>query len=299
MVQILPNNEKPSFSQRLNLGMEALNNLNNQFLQEKKAAQLQQQENEALKRYGIEAQGLTPEMKAKAFQSTLDLQKDKSMYERDRASKIQDQMIEESNKINLENLKFQNLQKLQNEKYDYETKLIGSKPQDTTSKKYEDELKQREETKKTAQSAFNNSARILKKGNIGRGSGIYSYFDNNVARDTGEFNTAVAGLEAMLVDMVSRGALSDSRFEYITKTILPKSTDSDAEIEGKLKSLAEILGLDPSALVGGKAGAIMNEPNEKPTKKLDAKAMGEIRRLSGNDKNEAKRIAKKMGYIIE
>jgi len=48
--------------------------------------------------------------------------------------------------------------------------------------------------------------------------------------------------------MVSRGTLSKDRFNYITQYLLPTTTDRDAEIQGKLEGLAEILGLDTSSL---------------------------------------------------
>jgi len=131
---------------------------------------------------------------------------------------------------------------------------------DFLEKKEQKERPQRE-TRETAQRSFDDAATILKKGNLGRGSGIKGFFGGKTARDVGAFNTAVGGLEAMLVDMVSRGTLSNSRFQYITETLLPKSNDTQSAIKGKLESLASILGLDPGSL-----GIEKKEPKIPPPK---------------------------------
>jgi len=94
MVQILPNNEKPSFSQRLNLGMEALNNLNNQFLQEKKAAQLQQQENLAAEKMGVNLSGFNdPKTRQMLLEQSIKAQNDKT--------KLQGESVEDLNRYNV------------------------------------------------------------------------------------------------------------------------------------------------------------------------------------------------------
>jgi hypothetical protein len=146
-------------------------------------------------------------------------------------------------------------QKLKNEtelpKKGKELKQEIAKPKSATEAKEQKEHAEMERVKETGQKSFNGIVKLLKKGNIGRGSNILSYFGGETARDTGEFQSLSGGLESMLVDMVSRGALSNSRFEYITQTLLPKPTDSQAEIEGKLSGLAQILGLDTSELEGG------------------------------------------------
>jgi hypothetical protein len=144
--------------------------------------------------------------------------------------------------LDLETLKGQNKLILENDRW--------------TGKKLLEDIKKvhnsasENQIKETGQKAFDIAANTLKKGNLGIGSGIYSAFGGETARDTGEFQTALGGLEAMLVDMVSRGTLSNARFQYITQDLLPKPTDSQNTIKGKLTSLASILNLDPSALTG-------------------------------------------------
>lgn len=118
----------------------------------------------------------------------------------------------------------------------------------------------------TAQKSFNGMAELLKKRNLGLGSGIRAtVFGGETAKDIGEFQSLSGGLEAILVDMVSRGTLSESRFNYITKYLLPNSEDRDKTIEGKLKGLSEILGLDASSLnLSEKAKETKDEKGRPP-----------------------------------
>lgn len=157
----------------------------------------------------------------------------------------------------------------------------------------EEEAKQ---IKHIGQESFNGIAKLLNKGNVGKGSGFLSYFGGKTAEDTGEFLSLTGGIESMMVDMVSRGTLSNVRFQYITDTLLPKPTDTQAEIKGKLKGLSQILGLDASELDGGKE---KEESNVKGTKVLDSQALMKISKQAKGDKEKAKKIARKMGYIIE
>lgn len=83
MIQVIQEKKKPSFGEKINMGLESLNNLNNQFLQEKKAAMLKEQENEALKRFGIDASGYSPEMKEKAFQAKLNQNEEERKHNRE------------------------------------------------------------------------------------------------------------------------------------------------------------------------------------------------------------------------
>lgn len=130
-----------------------------------------------------------------------------------------------------------------------ESKLLENREQ----QKMEEKQKKERMPFETAQRSFNIMSQLLKKGNLGVGSGILgSAIGGERAKDVAQFTSATGGLEAMLVDMVSRGALSDSRFKYITQTLLPKPGDRDKEIEGKMIALADMLGLDSSELTGNK-----------------------------------------------
>lgn len=140
-------------------------------------------------------------------------------------------------------------------------KMQGNEPKEPSvaEKKFAKEQEDEANVRRTAQTSFNTLNRLLKRGNVGFGSSaIGSVIGGDYARDVGEFQTAAGGLEAMLVDMVSRGTLSNSRFEYITENLLPKPTDRQATIEGKLKALGDLLGLEVederSSSVGMKPG---------------------------------------------
>jgi hypothetical protein len=109
------------------------------------------------------------------------------------------------------------------------------------------------QTREMGQKAFNQMASILNKENVGpiaKGKSLIPFIGSKEAEDIGKFGSLTGGLESMLVEMVNKGTLSNTRFNYITETLLPKPTDRIDTIRGKLKGLAEILGLDASALEG-------------------------------------------------
>ncbi len=114
------------------------------------------------------------------------------------------------------------------------------------------EVKEAEEARQLAkkQEPFNKLVDLLEKGNVGRGSGAHpgALLGGETAEDIGEFESLTGALEGALVKEVNKGALSNTRFKYITDTLLPKSGDTQATIRGKLKGLAATLGLDASRL---------------------------------------------------
>jgi hypothetical protein len=116
-----------------------------------------------------------------------------------------------------------------------------------------------EQEKETAQTAFNEMANLLNKGNLGLGSGIKSsIFGGQTASDVGQFRSLSGALESILVKMVNKGTLSNTRFNYIKDELLPKPTDRDETIKGKMIGLSKILNLDPSSLG-------IEEENKKPS----------------------------------
>ncbi len=131
------------------------------------------------------------------------------------------------------------------------------------------EMKQKKESdeeKNIAQTAFNEMADLLKGGRLGLGSETKaSIFGGKSAQDVGQFKSLAGALEGILVKMVSKGTLSNSRFKYIVEELLPKPNDRDATIKGKLKGLSTILGLDPSALEKQQQNSQSKEQsNERP-----------------------------------
>lgn len=146
----------------------------------------------------------------------------------------------------------------------YEDELLQIKREELGMKK-----KSEGQDLRVAQKAYNRMAELLKKGNIGYGSGIYALTGGKTAEDIGEFSSLSGALESILKDKVSKGVLSKDRFNYIVETLLPKPTDRQATIKGKLKGLAEILELDSSVLGD-------EEIPEKPSKSKKKESLADI-----------------------
>lgn len=119
--------------------------------------------------------------------------------------------------------------------------------------------KEEDENKEITQNAYNHLVDLIPK--VGFGTGALSVFGGENAKSLGEFTSLTGALESLLVERVNRGALSNTRFTYITSTLLPKATDTQNEIRGKLKGLAVILDLDDSKLTG-------KSSNKKETKDI-------------------------------
>jgi hypothetical protein len=143
--------------------------------------------------------------------------------------------------MQMEALKNKFASQLQGEKFGFENEATGNK--------LRGEQEQKEASKKITQGAFDRIAQLIPK--VGKGSGVLGMFGGKQAEHTGEFTSLTGALEAHLVDMVNKGTLSNTRFKYITETLLPKPTDTQDEIKGKMKGLAQILDLDPSVLGSG------------------------------------------------
>lgn len=238
-IQIIKENRKPTtverFNQAFGKAVQTAGQFGNAIGQKKRNDAQMKKENEFAKGMGIDLEGVSPENRKKFFESATAHQQDLEMQKK----------------------KYEFEENMQKQKYGLEgdladkaAKLKGPSKEETASK----------EAQEVGQKAFNGMAKLLKRGNLGRGSGIMSVFGGKTAKESGEFTSLSGGLEAMLVDKVSRGTLSNTRFDYIKNNLLPTSTDSDAVIEGKLTGLAEILGLDASELTGNKASGKGNKP---------------------------------------
>lgn len=191
---------------------------------------------------GIKGEGLSDEFRQKILQSYLEGKKQQQQF-----------------KYDLEKQK--ELKRLERENEEYKQKNAPSKPKSPTELKEEEN----ERVHQTGQEAFDSMVSLLNKGNLGLGSDISSIFSNATREDIGEFTSLTGALEAVLVDMVSRGTLSNTRFNYIKNDLLPKSSDSDAKIKGKLKGLAKILKFDDSSLTGKSS-----KKSEKTIEMMDA-----------------------------
>ncbi len=125
---------------------------------------------------------------------------------------------------------------------------VRSKAVEKILKPNKEAIKATEEkkSKDVTQKAFNGLAALIPK--VGLSGIVTSKLGGDTAQSYAEFTSLTGALEAQLVEQVNRGALSNTRFKYITETLLPKPDDTQAVIKGKLTGLATILELDPAAL---------------------------------------------------
>jgi hypothetical protein len=155
---------------------------------------------------------------------------------------------------------------------------ISSLAQRRIDKKLEIDKEKQRIAKETQQKSFDSIIHILNKGNIGRGSNFLpsALLGGQTAEDIAEFDSLVGAFEAALLKENSKGALTDKKFDYIINKLLPKATDTQAEIIGKLRATATKLGLDASKL-----GKVEKESPKKPEEKKSSNQEikeGEIRR---------------------
>lgn len=123
--------------------------------------------------------------------------------------------------------------------FNEQMKQVGKAERD----KAEEEINQ-----KTVQKSFDEMVDLIPK--IGRSRVPGSYLGGDIAKRFSQFTSLSGALESLLVEKVNRGTLAKERFKYITETLLPKPSDSQADIEGKLLGLATMLELDPGKLLG-------------------------------------------------
>lgn len=184
---------------------------------------------------------------APAIRNYQNMQKEK---EKEQQIQQRNQQLQELTGMNISDLP-ENMQQevlksvfskqLQGEKYGFEN--------EKAAQKLRGEQEEKNASKKITQGAFDRIAQLIPK--VGKGSGVLGMFGGKQAEYSGEFSSLTGALESHLVEMVNKGTLSNTRFKYITETLLPKPTDTQDEIKGKMKGLAQILDLDPSVLGSG------------------------------------------------
>ena len=149
-----------------------------------------------------------------------------------------------------------------------------------------------------AQETIGNLRDLIEEGNVGAQAYAQSYLPWASAAKEGvaEFDSMVGGLESSLVEMVNRGTLSNTRFKYITETLLPKSSDTVATIQGKLKGLEEILVNQHLGEDGEKEEVEVKEKGKgkELTEEIFMKAYNEM----GQDPEKTRKHLKKMGYNV-
>lgn len=99
------------------------------------------------------------------------------------------------------------------------------------------------EEKAAIQSTFDRMSSMI-GGPMQRRTGkFFPTLDTASAEERGEFDTLGVQLESIFKDMVNKGTMSNSRFQFMLKN-LPTSSDAPATQKGKLKAIAKMLELD-------------------------------------------------------
>ena len=106
--------------------------------------------------------------------------------------------------------------------------------------------KEEKKAKEITQKSFDELVNLIPE--VGRSGILTSKLGGDTAKSFAKFQTLTGALESHLVELVNRGTLSNTRFKYITEQLLPKPSDSQKEIQGKLEGLALMLDLDATAL---------------------------------------------------
>lgn len=115
----------------------------------------------------------------------------------------------------------------------------------------EADIKKRGEQQALAdtQKIFNEQVKLLADNatGIGVSPGTKLGLSRKGTENRAYFDTLRQRYEKVLLPQVNKGAISDFRFNYIMD-LIPKASDSQRVIAGKLRGLATELGLDPSGL---------------------------------------------------
>lgn len=106
--------------------------------------------------------------------------------------------------------------------------------------------KDEKKAKEITQKSFDELVNLIPE--VGRSGILTSKLGGDTAKSFAKFQTLTGALESHLVELVNRGTLSNTRFKYITEQLLPKPSDTQKEIQGKLEGLALMLDLDGTAL---------------------------------------------------
>lgn len=118
------------------------------------------------------------------------------------------------------------------------------------------------------QDVFNRQAQLLKGGRLGiKVSPLHPkanpILNPQSAEERAEFDTLGATFESIFKDLVNTGVLSKPRFEYLL-SLIPKSSDRDRTIKGKMKALGripELKFLDTSILENEDEKSVKKKPS--------------------------------------
>lgn len=101
------------------------------------------------------------------------------------------------------------------------------------------------EEKQKLQDTFSRMVELARSPNIGIRTTPQQFLGGKAQEEQSEFTSLKAELVGALREMVNRGALTNQKFKYITEKLLPEHNDRQAKIRGKLKGIAQVLGVDP------------------------------------------------------
>jgi hypothetical protein len=139
---------------------------------------------------------------------------------------------------------------------------------------------------------------IAERGNLGRGSGFFSMFGGKTAEDYGKYEQLGKSIISLASTIPIR---NQAEFETLAHNLYDPSIPN-AQRKGILDALEEIIVRNMRAYQDEDSS--MNEElpmeNEESTqeKVIDSQTMEKIYELSKGDKEQARKIAKKMGYKI-
>ena len=117
-------------------------------------------------------------------------------------------------------------------------------------KKIEEE-KEEAETHQRTQQSFNRLTSLISDVGFASGATQYLPFAFKTREARGEFQSLLGNLESRLLELVSKGRLTDIRFNYIINQLLPTPNDTQSRIKGKMRGVARQLGLDIGVLGKG------------------------------------------------
>jgi hypothetical protein len=146
------------------------------------------------------------------------------------------------------NLSHEQKENLRNKAKNKEVSFVAIKEvlKEAEPSKEEIGAKEEKKAKEITQKSFDELVNLIPE--VGRSGILTSKLGGDTAKSFAKFQTLTGALESHLVELVNRGTLSNTRFKYITEQLLPKPSDSQKEIQGKLEGLALMLDLDATAL---------------------------------------------------
>lgn len=250
-IQILPSNKQRSLGQSLAGGIaENLGPAINQFISQNRKMQEARQENEALKRMGLDAEGLSPELKKQAFIDLLQGKASEKKFERERM--LQGQQL--SDKFNAEQAlaeqKF-NQQRLleaqaQSDKYNAQQALLEQEYNlkgGLESRKQTAEAEEKNAPFVSALNTLKEMRSIIKTGNLGVLSGAKGIISPKTRKDRAKYTQLGKSLIAMASTIPIR---NQKEFETLAHDLYDPS-NTDATNEGILDAMEQIIKQNMSA----------------------------------------------------